>query len=222
MNNRQISNPGFLIDLDGLLINSETLSLVAFEKMCQSLGCEFTQNYHASIRGMRKTQWAQDFVLKFGLDISSLEVANLHSSLLLTEMNKSVRLMPGAKLLLSWIAQNGYASALVTSSDRNYATTYLRRLQIADFFVEIVSAEDVKSGKPNPEPYLIGAQRIEREPGNCIVLEDSVNGVLAGKASGAVVIAVPSTDSDKEKMSSSDYVVPSLIEALEIVKGMGL
>ncbi len=196
--------------------------MIAFEKLCGSLGCQFTQGYHASIRGKRKSQWAQEFVNEFSLKESAQQVADLHTELLLGEMDRSVSLMPGASMMLSWIGQNRYSSALVTSSDRDYATTYLNRLGIAKFFQQIVSAEDVANGKPDPEPYIVGAQRIEKNPKSCIVLEDSVNGVLAGKASGAVVIAVPSTDSDREQMGNSDYVVSSLIEALEIVKGMGL
>lgn len=158
----------------------------------------------------------------FSLEESGQVVADINTALLLEEMDRSVSLMPGARAILSWIGESDYPAALVTSSDLNYAITYLNKLGIADSFEQIVTAEDVMNGKPDPEPYLVGAQGIEKDPGSCIVLEDSVNGVLAGKASGATVIAVPSTKSDREQMGNPDYVVSSLIEALEVVRGMGL
>jgi HAD superfamily hydrolase (TIGR01509 family) len=218
----KIDSPGFLIDLDGLLINSELLSKIAFEKMCAQLGCIFSDSYHASIHGKRKSQWSQELIDSFSLPQKAEEIADLHSQLLFSEMDRAVRLMPGAKDLLQWISSSGYPRALVTSSERSYAAKYLTSLGINGFFDEIVSAEDVLNGKPNPEPYLLGARRIFRDPATCIVLEDSVNGVLSGKAAGAIVIAVPSTGSDQKEIKQADYVVSSLVEALNIIKEMGL
>lgn len=215
-------HPGFLIDLDGLLINSETLSMVAFEKLCDGLGCDFTQDYHKSIRGKKKSQWAKELVANFDLNESAEMIADLHTRLLLEEMNRSVSLLPGAGDLLAWIGRNSYPAALVTSSDRNYARTYLRRFGIEEAFQELVTAEDVEHGKPDAEPYIMGANRIGRRPQDCIVLEDSVNGVASGKAAGATVIGVPSIGLDSESLQVSDFIVPSLVEALEVLKEMGL
>lgn len=222
MNTKAIENPGFLIDLDGLLINSETISKVAFERLCGEFGCEFTDSYHASIRGKVESQWSREFVQQFHLQASPDEIANRHRKLLTDELNHSVQLMPGARDLLDWIDEMNYPSALVTSSDRGYASTYTSRLGIGRFFKWMVTAEDVQNGKPDPEPYILAARKIGRDPRFCIVLEDSVNGVISGKASGATVIAVPSSAFDRESLKDSNYVVESLNEALEVVKGMGL
>ena len=222
MTEKPISSPGFLFDLDGLLINSEELSKLAFEQMCSKIGCEFSDDYHASIRGKRKSQWSQEFVDSFSPSSSAREVADLHTSLLLRQMDTSVQLMPGAKELLKWVEKNRYPRALVTSSDLNYTRTYLEKLGIQRFFRQIVTAEDVVTGKPDPEPYMIGATRIQKEPQACYVFEDSINGVISGKAAGSVVIAVPSTGSDRKQMGSADYVVSTLAEGLDVLKAMGL
>lgn len=221
MKNR-ISNPGFLFDLDGLLINSEELSKVAFERMCLKIGCEFTDDFHALIRGKKKTQWSQEFADSFSPKLSAREIADLHTSLFLREMDTSVHLMKGAKELLRWVEENRYPRALVTSSDLNYTMTYLEMLGIQTFFQQIVTAEDVVNGKPNPEPYILGATRIQKEPRACYVFEDSINGVISGKLAGSTVIAVPSTGSDLKQMGSADYIVPTLKEGLEVMKVMGL
>jgi len=165
---------------------------------------------------------ARDFVADFHLMVTAEEVAKRHTEILINELNMSARLMPGAEELLHWIQKKGYPSALVTSSDLNYAQTYTKMLGISGYLNCMVTAEDVSRGKPDPEPFLIGAQRIDRDPTQCLVFEDSINGVLAGKASGALVIAVPSTKSDHEQMIGADYVIPSLVDAFQILTKMGL
>ncbi len=222
MTQKSITDPGFLIDLDGLIINSEELSKLAFEQLCVQLGCEFSDEYHSPIRGKKKSQWAQEFIDGFSLTSTAQEIADLHTRLLLQEMDSSVRLMPGAKELLEWINNSGYPRVLVTSSDREYAKTYLEKLDIQRFFDQMITAEDVISGKPNPEPYLLGARRIQREPCSCYIFEDSVSGVLSGKAAGGTVIAIPSTGSDLKNMEAADYTFSTLVDALEALKFMGL
>ena len=110
----------------------------------------------------------------------------------------------------------------MTSSDSVYAKRYLEKLGLLERFMIFVTSEDVKNGKPDPEPYQIGAQRLERVPSNCIVFEDSVNGALSGKSSGATVVAVPSSPSDKERMSVADYVLSSLLESISVLENLGL
>ncbi|MFA4845769.1 MAG: HAD family phosphatase [Patescibacteria group bacterium] len=217
-----ISNPGFLIDLDGLLINSEGISEIAFEKMCSQLGCDFTKDYHSKIRGTKKQFWSKTFVDTFGLQLEPDEVANLHTRLLLEELDQSVQLMPGASDLLGWISLRAYPKALVTSSDSSYATKYLSKLGILAQFDEIVASEDVSNGKPDPEPFLLGASRIKRKPSQCFVFEDSVNGVISGKTAGATVFGVPTNESDKNRMNTADYILSSLDKSIPILEELGL
>ena len=162
------------------------------------------------------------FCWTFHLTVSAGTVEDLHSSLLTKELGESAALMPGAMKTLEWIREGGHPTALVTSSSRQYAEFYLDRLEVRSFFLEIVTAEDVQNGKPDPQPYEIGARRIQRDSADCIVLEDSVNGVLSGKASGATVIAVPAKDEARVHFSSADYIIDSLAEAVRIFEDMGL
>ena len=217
-----ISRPGFLIDMDGLLINSESLSEIAFEKMCVNLGCDFTQEYHSKIRGTKWQLWTQSFVDTFSLQLKPEDVMEIHTRLLLNELDHSVQLMPGAITLLDWIDLRAYPKALVTSSDRAYAERYLGKLGIMNRFDQFVTSEDVRQGKPNPEPFLLGAEKIARSAKDCFVFEDSVNGVLSGKSAGATVIAVPSSQSDKDRMTTADHILFSLSDSIEILEAMGL
>lgn len=215
-------SPGFLIDMDGLLINSESLSEIAFEKMCSQLGCNFTQDYHSKIRGMKWQVWTRSFIDTFKLDIQPENVMAKHTDLLLQELDQSVQLMPGALTLLDWIGSRSYPKALVTSSGLNYTTRYLSRLGILDRFNDLITAEDVKSGKPDPEPYILGAVKINRKSSDCFVFEDSLNGALSGKAAGSIVFGVPTNDSDRNDMTFTDYLLTSLDDSIAILENLGL
>ena len=101
-------------------------------------------------------------------------------------------LMPGALDLLAEVRQAGIPRILVTSSERvimDAVLTSLARHDIA--FTATVCGADVREPKPDPEPYLLAAALIGADPGACVALEDSPNGVLSALAAGCVTIAVP-------------------------------
>jgi HAD superfamily hydrolase (TIGR01509 family) len=101
-----------------------------------------------------------------------------------------VPVQPGARELLAEVASAGLPHALVTSSQRRFMAAVLASTGMT--FDAVVCAEDVSATKPDPEPYLLGAKLLGASPSECVVLEDSPNGVAAAEAAGCRVIAVPS------------------------------
>jgi HAD superfamily hydrolase (TIGR01509 family) len=97
---------------------------------------------------------------------------------------------PGALELLAEVSAAGIPHALVTSSERPVMDAVLR--QIGGAFTATVCADDVRHGKPHPEPYLRAAGLLGAGPGSCVALEDSPNGVATAEAAGCQLIAVPS------------------------------
>jgi sugar-phosphatase len=116
--------------------------------------------------------------------------------------------LPGAAEMLRTLPTNRYA--IVTSATRRLAEVRLRAagLPIPQHFVTF---NDVKRGKPNPDPYLMGAESLRVPPANCIVIEDAPSGVRAGKAAGARVIAVRTTSNDAElSQARADWIIADL------------
>jgi sugar-phosphatase len=116
--------------------------------------------------------------------------------------------LPGAAEILRALPPNRYA--IVTSATRRLAEVRLRAagLPIPQHFV---TATDVKRGKPNPDPYLMGAETLQVPPASCIVIEDAPSGVRAGKAAGARVIAVRTTSNDAElAQAGADWIIADL------------
>lgn len=117
-----------------------------------------------------------------------------------------LRLLPGAKELLSAIPRNRYT--IVTSGTRRLAT---KRLQSVGLPVpaNMISADEVVNGKPHPEPYLAGASAIGFFPSECLVFEDAPSGIRSAQAAGATAIGV-STTYTLEEVAFAGLVIPSL------------
>jgi len=105
-------------------------------------------------------------------------------------LSTCVPLMPGAKDLLTELRAKGVTTALVSSSYRRLIEPVLDAIG-REYFQLSVAGDEVTHTKPAPEPYLLAAARLGAEPGRCVVLEDSPNGVAAAEAAGCVTVAVP-------------------------------
>jgi sugar-phosphatase len=113
--------------------------------------------------------------------------------------------LPGAAEILRALPANRYA--IVTSATRRLAEVRLRAAGLP-IPVHFVTASDVKRGKPNPDPYLMGAESLHLPPAACIVIEDAPSGIRAGKAAGARVIAVRTTSNDAElAQAGADWIM---------------
>jgi len=114
--------------------------------------------------------------------------------------------LPGARGVLKAVppAQR----AVVTSASRDLAEVRLRASGLWDLVSFLVTANDIRHGKPNPEPYLKGAAALQLPPQDCIVIEDAASGTRAGKAAGARVIAVRTTSGDASLCAAgADWIV---------------
>lgn len=116
--------------------------------------------------------------------------------------------LPGAAKILRALPPSRYA--IVTSATRRLAEVRLRAAGLP-IPPHLVTASDVKRGKPNPDPYLMGAEILQVPPANCIVIEDAPSGVRAGKAARAPVIAVRTTSNDAElAQAGADWIIADL------------
>ena len=182
-----------LFDLDGLLVDSEPLWFEVERTVMARLGGQWgPADQHALIGGSldrtvahvlakakRPPPGGPDQVARWLLDgMTELILA------------RGVPVQPGARELLAEVAGAGIPYALVTSSARRIMDAALAVTGMS--FPVTVCGEDVRRTKPDPEPYLLAAARLDVPPGGCVVLEDSPNGVAAARAAGCAVIAVPS------------------------------
>jgi beta-phosphoglucomutase len=115
----------------------------------------------------------------------------------------------GAIAFLRSLKQQGIPTALVTSGEQWKVNEVLNQLGIDGMFTAQVNAGDIQKGKPHPECYLLAAQYLQKPPERCIVLEDSISGVKAAVASGALCIGIgPSSMASPLLQAGARYVVP--------------
>lgn len=176
--------------MDGLTINSEPQWLEAETELAAMYGYTWTIEDQAYCLGGPLS--------KVGQYISDLTNAAesgpfFHKKIIeimTDKVSKHADFMPGARELLNNLNLAGIPLALVSASPRSIVDAALKHVQPLPFKTTI-SSDDVLVTKPDPEGYLMAAQRLEVDIRNCLILEDSITGVQAARASGAKVLAVP-------------------------------
>jgi HAD superfamily hydrolase (TIGR01509 family) len=194
----QVSHPAhlgppaaMLFDMDGLLVDSEPLWLAAETAVMARLGAHWTEADQRCLLGGSLDRTVRYLLAKAATPAPAEQVGEwLMAEIAGRVREHGVPLRPGARELLAAVAAAGWPRALVTSSERRFMDTVLASTGMS--FDVAVCADDVRLTKPAPEPYLLAARRLGVDPGRCVALEDSPNGVASAQAAGCQVIAVPS------------------------------
>ncbi|MBN2529249.1 MAG: hexitol phosphatase HxpB [Deltaproteobacteria bacterium] len=203
-----------IFDMDGLLIDSEPFWEEAEIQIFNAIGLPFTMEMCAETTGtpiteivkLRHRQFQWD-ATRYPIDVVAEQILNR----VIDKVNSSGVPMPGVPYVIESFLQRGFRVALASSSPSRLIDATLSRLGIASLFEVIQSAEKLAFGKPHPLVFLECARRLRLSSAECLVFEDSPNGVIAAKAAGMTCIAIP----DKKRLHSSsflnaDAVLPSL------------
>lgn len=203
-----------IFDMDGVLIDSEPLWRKAMIQGFTSCGFEFTEADCRATTGMRLREVIAFWLTKW--ERYDLEVATINT-LILDRLTQLVEMegqeMPGASDLLAWLKRAGYKIGLATSSDERFMNMVLNHLNLRAYFDVVVSAQRLQYAKPHPEVFLNCAAGLGVLPDVCLVIEDSVNGVIAAKAASMQVAAIPEVEfRDKVGFKIADWQLVHLEE----------
>jgi HAD superfamily hydrolase (TIGR01509 family) len=180
-----------LFDMDGLLVDTEPLWLEVETEVMARLGSDWTEADQEQLLGGSLERTVAYLLSKATRPVAPEVVAEwMMDGIVARVASGGVPVQLGARELLAEVAAAGVPRALVTSSQRRFMAAVLASTGMT--FDVVVCAEDVSATKPDPEPYLLGAKLLGVSPSECVVLEDSPNGVAAAEAAGCRVIAVPS------------------------------
>lgn len=200
-----------IFDLDGLILDSETPDVLAWQETYARHGLEFPVEEWLQNIGRTDSPWdayAALRTLEPPVDLTLVEGfwRERHEA----HAREFLRPLPGVVPLLAAVRARGLRTAVASSSRRASILRALEGLHIADQFDATVGGDEVQRAKPAPDVYLLAAQRLGLAPETCVALEDSLNGVLAAKAAGMACIAVPSALTRSLDFSAADLVVASL------------
>ena len=210
----------FIFDMDGVLINSEPLWKEAEIKVFKTVGIDFL-----AVGGEKTVGLRIDEVINYWYDQhpwnnkSKQEVVDEIMREMVRGIEQSGQAMKGVYTILETLKSKNYKIGLASSSYNVLIKATLKALKLEDFFDVIVSAEDLPYGKPHPEIYLKAAQMLNSQPPKCLVIEDSLNGVLAGKSAKMNVVAIPDgTHSPDPRIILADLQLNDLNELVECLK----
>ncbi len=189
-----------LLDLDGILVDSTPCVTRVWTRWANEHGLDPDYVVHVA-----HGQKAIETIRKVAPQVDAAREMRRVEQMELDDTD-GLRLLPGARELLGKLPATRYT--IVTSGTRRLAT---KRLQVVRLPVPVnmVTADEVMRGKPDPEPYLAGAAAVGFPASECLVFEDAPSGIRAAKAAGAQVVGV-STTYTPEQLDSADLIVPSL------------
>lgn len=199
--------------MDDLMVNSQPLHAEAsnyvFEKYGVDLG-KLPSGVRAGFIGMRVSDVLKEIIRYFDLKVNFEKIRKERSELFLKLVEKKLKLMPGLKKSLKLFKENGIKIALASSGTKEYINLVLTKFNLTKYFDVIVSGDDVKRGKPDPETYLIAIKKLHIKSSQAVVLEDATNGITAAKAAGCFCIAIKNPHTPKQDLSKVDLVLDSL------------
>jgi len=201
---------GVVFDLDGLMFNTEDLYLQVGTEVLRRRGKAFTPELVDAMMGLRPPQAIGLMIDWHSLEATVEEIETESREIFLPLLDNDLQPMFGLIELLDRIEAAKIPKAVATSSGRLFAEEVLGRFDLLRRFQFILTGEDVQHGKPNPEIYLLAADRFGLAAEELLVLEDSQTGTAAGVASGAVVVAVPGKHSDHHNFTGATFIAENL------------
>ena len=202
-----------IFDMDGLLLDTETLWHTAEVELFRRHGGEFTWDDKMAVIGTSYDFTARYFADRLGLprdrgrDLVTEMIELMHAL-----VRREVDARPGAVELVARLREHGVALGLASNSPRFIVDDALATAGLGGIFETIVTSDDVEHAKPAPDIYLLACERLGVDPADAVALEDSASGVAAAKAAGLTCIGVPQfAETD---VSAADRVVDSLEDLL--------
>jgi beta-phosphoglucomutase len=196
----------FIFDLDGVIVDTAKYHFLAWRNLANSLGFEFTEAQNELLKGVSRVR-SLEILLKIGnVELTEAEKQKFlvkKNTEYLSYVNKMTadEILPGINQLLDYLDQNNIKYALGSASKN--APLILEKVGLFNRFAAIVDGNDVSKAKPDPEVFLIGAQKLHMRPEDCIVVEDAIAGVEAANAANMLSIGI----GDAELLKEAAYVL---------------
>lgn len=204
-----------IFDLDGTLIDSMWMWRDIDIEFLQKFGIDLPEDLQDEIQGMSFTETSLYFKERFSLELTIDEIKEEWNQMAWEKYASVVPLKAGVKRLLDFLKDAGIKCGIATSNSRELVDLVTTNLGINSYFQSIRTSCEVKAGKPSPDIYLLVAKDLEVNPDKCLVFEDVIHGIMAGKNAGMTVAAIydlaSALDTEK-KIEISDYYFESFEE----------
>jgi HAD superfamily hydrolase (TIGR01509 family) len=199
-----------IFDMDGVIVDTEPVHRYAYFQHFSELNIEVTEEMFTSFTGNSTRNVFQRVKTIFNLDDADVEELILRKRSLFNDAfdhKEDLELLEGVEKLIKDLHQNGMQLILASSASKVTIDRVFRRFGLHPYFTHIVSGEDFPKSKPHPAIFEFAASLSIAPKENCIVIEDSTNGVLAAKAAGIYCIGYNSIHSKLQNLSKADSII---------------
>ncbi|MDP5093102.1 MAG: beta-phosphoglucomutase [Polaribacter sp.] len=202
---------GIIFDLDGVIVDTAKYHYLAWKKLANQLGFEFTEEQNELFKGVSRKR-CLEILIEIGNVKASQEdfdrwmiEKNLDYLAYIEKMDAS-EILPDVPKILALLKENAIPIALGSASKN--ALPILEKVGLAHFFDVIVDGNNVTKAKPDPEVFLMAAKKMNLSPSNCIVFEDAVAGIQAANAADMISIGI----GEKEVLSQATFIFKDFTE----------
>jgi HAD superfamily hydrolase (TIGR01509 family) len=211
-----------IFDLDGVLADSEPLWNEIDATLLAEHGVTYRGEYHREVLGVSYPIAVEFYKKAFGISAPTEEMMRHRAEIAREFFATRVPIFPAAKAVLAELRQMKVPLAIGTSSVRASAVPFLERHELATFFATIVTGDEVVRGKPHPDIYLRAAEKLGVAPEECLVVEDALSGIAAGKAATMRVAAIPDARfvDVRDYQDAADYLIADLSELPALIRDM--
>jgi HAD superfamily hydrolase (TIGR01509 family) len=203
-----------IFDMDGVIVDTEPVHHYAYNEHFKQLNIEITPEIYASFTGNSTKNIFEKLKAHFNLEQDVQTLVETKRNLFNDAFDKKedLYLLDGVEDLIKELHQNGMQLVLASSSAKVTINRIFNRFDLHQFFTHIVSGEDFPKSKPHPAIFEHAAFLSDTPRENCIVIEDSTNGILAAKAAGIYCIGYDSVNSKMQDYSKADEVISHFSE----------
>jgi len=202
---------GFIFDLDGVIVDTAKYHYLAWKKLANELGFEFTEEQNEMFKGVSRKR-----CLEILLDLGNVDASKEQFDRWMVEKNEDYlsyiekmdesEILPDVKKTLKYLKKKKQPMALGSASKN--AVPILKKVGLLSYFESVVDGTHVAKAKPDPEVFLIAANDLKMKPEDCIVFEDSVAGIQAANIANMISIGI----GDKNVLHEANYIFKDFTE----------
>lgn len=203
-----------IFDMDGVIVDTEPVHKYAYDQHFKELNIEVSEEMYATFTGNSTRNVFQKLKAHFNLDhdVEELILRKRHLFNDAFDTKPDLELINGVFDLIKSLHDNKIQLILASSASNSTINRVFNRFSLNQYFTHKVSGEDFPKSKPDPAIFLHAASLSEAPKGNCIVIEDSTNGVRAAKAAGIYCIGYNSLNSKHQDLSEADLLITDFKE----------
>ena len=217
-----MSEKAFLFDMDGTLIDAFGAYEAAFVEAFKSVGWVYKKGMLEPFYGQVDKEILRIMLKKDRVDDEVERLVELKRRHYLKIARDAIKILPCAVEVIKILKDKNVKVAIATSGQRSATEIAVDKLGIRDAVDSVITGTEVKKGKPDPELFFRAAEMMNVLPNQCIVVEDSLHGIEAGKRAGMMTVAVGTGKTSEEELKKArpDVVVDNLCELIPMIEGM--